>query len=110
MSDQQSFLSGDPYSRYQASERMLNTAITQAKISESFEDTVVVSGAARGGKSFHFVLTLTGSSIAVLLTLTPASPYGRFWMGVHNGYHLARLCRSPQCCRSQTPAWSIPHH
>ena len=38
MSDQQSFLSGDPYSRHQASERMLNTAITQAKISESFEE------------------------------------------------------------------------
>ena len=38
MSDQQSFLSGDPYSRHQASERMLNTGITQAKISESFEE------------------------------------------------------------------------
>ena len=38
MSDQQSFLSGDPYSRYQAAEHMLNTAITQAKISESFEE------------------------------------------------------------------------
>ena len=38
MSDQQSFLSGDPYSRYQASERMLNIAITQAKIGESFEE------------------------------------------------------------------------
>jgi hypothetical protein len=38
MNDQQSFLSGDPYSRYQASERMLNTAITQAKIRESFEE------------------------------------------------------------------------
>ena len=38
MSDQQSFLSGNPYSRYQASARMLNTAITQAKISESFEE------------------------------------------------------------------------
>jgi len=38
MNDQQSFLSGDPYSRYQAAQRMLNTAITQAKISESFEE------------------------------------------------------------------------
>jgi hypothetical protein len=38
MDDQQSFLSGDPYSRYQASEHMLNTAITQAKIGESFEE------------------------------------------------------------------------
>ena len=38
MNDQHSFLSVDPYSRYQASERMLNTAITQAKISESFEE------------------------------------------------------------------------
>ena len=38
MSDQQSFLSEDPYLRYQASERMLNTAITQARISESFEE------------------------------------------------------------------------
>ncbi len=38
MSDQHSFLSGDPYSRYQAAEQMLNTAITQAKISESFEE------------------------------------------------------------------------
>ena len=38
MSDQHSFLSGDPYSRYQAAEHMLNTAITQAKISESFEE------------------------------------------------------------------------
>src|SRR5215469_4863116 len=38
MSDQQSFWSGDPYSRHQAAEQMLNTAITQAKISESFEE------------------------------------------------------------------------
>ena len=38
MSNQQSFLSGDPYSRYQAAENMLNAAITQAKISESFEE------------------------------------------------------------------------
>jgi len=38
MSDHQSFLSGNPYSRYQAAEHMLNTAITQAKISESFEE------------------------------------------------------------------------
>src|SRR6516165_9518260 len=38
MSDQQSFMSGDPYLRHQASERMLNTAITQARISESFEE------------------------------------------------------------------------
>ena len=38
MSDQQSFMSGDPYVRHQASERMLNTAITQARISESFEE------------------------------------------------------------------------
>ncbi len=38
MSDQHSFLSGDPYSRYQAAEQMLNTAITQAKITESFEE------------------------------------------------------------------------
>ena len=38
MSDKQSFLSGDPYLRYQASERKLNTAITQARISESFEE------------------------------------------------------------------------
>ena len=38
MSDQQSFMSGDPYLRHQASERMLNTAITQVRISESFEE------------------------------------------------------------------------
>jgi hypothetical protein len=38
MSEQHSFLRGDPYSRYQAAEQMLNTAITQAKISESFEE------------------------------------------------------------------------
>ncbi len=38
MSDQHSFLSGDPYSRYQTAEHLLNTAITQAKISESFEE------------------------------------------------------------------------
>jgi hypothetical protein len=38
MSDQHSFLSGDPYSRYQAAEHMLNTAITQARISQSFEE------------------------------------------------------------------------
>ena len=38
MSDQQSFLSGDLYSRYQAAEHTLNTAIIQAKISESFEE------------------------------------------------------------------------
>src|SRR5215471_3994775 len=38
MSDQQSFLSGDAYLRHKASERMLNTAITQARISESFEE------------------------------------------------------------------------
>ena len=38
MSDQHSFLSGDPYSRYQAAEQMLNTAITRAKITESFEE------------------------------------------------------------------------
>ena len=38
MSDQHDFLSGDPYSRYQAAEHTLNTAITQAKISESFEE------------------------------------------------------------------------
>ena len=37
MSDQHSFLSVDSYSRSQAAERMLNTAITQAEISESFE-------------------------------------------------------------------------
>ena len=38
MSDQHSFLSADSYSRSQAAEHMLNTAITQAKISESFEE------------------------------------------------------------------------
>src|ERR1700692_640327 len=43
MSDQQSFLSADnfysdPYSRYQTAERMLNTAITRAEISGSFEE------------------------------------------------------------------------
>jgi hypothetical protein len=32
------FLSGDAYLHYQASERMLNAAITQARISESFEE------------------------------------------------------------------------
>ena len=37
MSDQHSFLSVDSYSRNQAAEHMLNTAITQAEISESFE-------------------------------------------------------------------------
>ena len=43
MSDQQSFLSGDPYSRYQAADQMLNTAITQARISESFEEYLEIS-------------------------------------------------------------------
>ena len=38
MSDQQSFLSVDSYSRSQAAEQMLNTAITQAKISDNFEE------------------------------------------------------------------------
>src|SRR5580700_7125103 len=38
MSDQDSFLSVDSYSRSQAPEHMLNTAITQAKIGESFEE------------------------------------------------------------------------
>jgi len=38
MSDQHSFLSVDSYSRSQAAEHMLNTAITQAKIGESFEE------------------------------------------------------------------------
>jgi hypothetical protein len=38
MSDQHSFLSADSYSRSQAAEHMLNTAITQAKIGESFEE------------------------------------------------------------------------
>src|SRR5215469_12574806 len=38
MSHQHSFLSGDPYSRQQAAEYMLNSAITQAKISETFEE------------------------------------------------------------------------
>ena len=40
MSDQHSFLSGIPYSRYQAAEHMLklNTAIIQAKISEGYEE------------------------------------------------------------------------
>ena len=38
MSDQHSFFSGDPRSRYQAAEHILNTAIIQAKISEGFEE------------------------------------------------------------------------
>src|SRR5260370_7883472 len=38
MSDQYSFLSVDSYSRSQAAEHMLNTAITHAKIGESFEE------------------------------------------------------------------------
>ena len=38
MSDQHNFLSIDSYSRSQAAENMLNTAITQARISESFEE------------------------------------------------------------------------
>jgi len=38
MSDQHSFLSVDSYSRSQAAEHMLNTAIIQAKIGESFEE------------------------------------------------------------------------
>src|SRR5215471_19160579 len=38
MSDQHSFLSVDSYSQSQAAEHMLNSAITQAKISESFEE------------------------------------------------------------------------
>src|SRR5260370_9322670 len=40
MNDQHSFLSGDPYSRYQAAEELLNTAIIQTKISESFEENL----------------------------------------------------------------------
>ena len=86
MSDQQSFLSRDPYSHYQVAEQTLNTAITQAKISESFEeyleifdkfyaDEVEVSsetqqepirGKARGG--------LTSPELP-----GPASRYGRSW-------------------------------
>jgi len=42
MSGQHSFLSVDPYSRSQAAQRMLNTAITQAKTSESFEEYLEV--------------------------------------------------------------------
>ncbi len=38
MSDQHRFLSVDSYSRSQAAEHLLNTAITQAKIGESFEE------------------------------------------------------------------------
>ena len=38
MSDQHSSLSVGSYSQSQAAEHMLNTAITQAKISESFEE------------------------------------------------------------------------
>ena len=38
MSHQHSFLSVDSYSRSQAAEQLLNTAITRAKISESFEE------------------------------------------------------------------------
>jgi uncharacterized protein YdbL (DUF1318 family) len=38
MSDQHSFLPLDSYSRSQAAEHMLNSAITQAKIGESFEE------------------------------------------------------------------------
>jgi hypothetical protein len=38
MSDQHIFLPVDSYSRSQAAEHMLNTAIIQAKISESFEE------------------------------------------------------------------------
>jgi hypothetical protein len=38
MSDQHSFLSVDSYSRSQAADHMLNTAIIQAKIGESFEE------------------------------------------------------------------------
>lgn len=38
MSDQHSLSSVDSYSRSQAAERMLNTAIAQAKINESFEE------------------------------------------------------------------------
>ena len=38
MSHQHSFLSVDSYSRSQAAEHMLNTAVTQAKISESVEE------------------------------------------------------------------------
>jgi hypothetical protein len=38
MSDQHSFLSVDSYSRSQAAEHMLKTAITQANIGESFEE------------------------------------------------------------------------
>src|SRR5258708_33169042 len=38
MSDQHSFMPVDSYSRSKTAEHMLNTAITQAKISESFEE------------------------------------------------------------------------
>ena len=38
MSDQHSLLSVDSYSRSLAAEHTLNTAITQAKINESFEE------------------------------------------------------------------------
>src|SRR5215467_11126850 len=38
MADQQNLLSGDAYLRYRASERKLNTAITLARLSESFEE------------------------------------------------------------------------
>jgi len=42
MSDQHSFLSADSYSRSKAAEHMLNTAITQAKISEGFEEYIEI--------------------------------------------------------------------
>jgi len=86
MSDQQSFLSGDPYSRYQAAEHMLNTAITQAKISESFEeyleifdkfyaDEVEVSSEnSAGTDSWKGRGGLTSPKLP-----GPASRYGRSW-------------------------------
>ena len=42
MSDQHSFLSVDSYSRSQAAEQMLNNAIIQAKIGESFEEYIEI--------------------------------------------------------------------
>src|SRR5260370_7534101 len=44
MSDQHRLLSVDSYSGSQTAEHMLNTAITQAKISESFEEYLEIFG------------------------------------------------------------------
>jgi hypothetical protein len=86
MSDQHIFLPVDSYSRSQTAEHMLNTAITQAKISESFEEYLeifdkfyadeveVKQRKSAGTDSWKGQSGLTSPELP-----RPASCYGRSW-------------------------------